>query len=37
MLEYHPFQFIDFKEQARTRKQAAQRSALSTTECERRY
>ena len=29
--------FIDFKEQARTHKQAAQRSALCTTERKRRF
>ena len=37
VFEYHPFRFIDFKEQARTRKQAAQRSALRTTERKRRF
>ena len=37
MFEYHPFRYIDFKEQARTRKQAAQRLALCTTDCKRRY
>jgi hypothetical protein len=26
--EYHPFRFVDFKEQARIRKQAAQQSAV---------
>jgi hypothetical protein len=37
VFEYHPFRFIDFKEQARTRKQAAQRLALRTTERKRRF
>ena len=37
VFEYHLFRFIDFKEQARTRKQAAQRSALHTTERKRRF
>ena len=37
VFEYHPFRYIDFKEQARTRKQAAQRSALRTTDCKQRY
>jgi hypothetical protein len=37
VFEYHPFRFIDFEEQARTRKQAAQRSALQTTECKRHF
>ena len=35
--EYHPFRFIDFKEQARTHKQAAQRLALCTTERKQRF
>ena len=30
--EYHPFRFIDFKEQAQIRKQAAQQSAVWTPE-----
>ena len=30
MFEYHPFRFIDFKEQARTQKQATQLLALRT-------
>ena len=30
VFEYHPFCFIDFKEQARIRKQAAQCSAVGT-------
>ena len=30
---YHPFWFIDWKEEARIQKQAAQRSAERTTEC----
>ena len=29
---YHPFRFVDFKEQARVRKQAGQRYAVCTTE-----
>ncbi len=33
VFEYHPFRFIDFKEQARISKQAAQRSAVRTTDC----
>ena len=37
VFKYHPFRFIDFKEQARTRKQAAQRSALRTTERKQRF
>jgi len=35
--EYHPFRFIDFKEQARICKQAAQRSAVRTPERCRRF
>jgi hypothetical protein len=31
--DYHPFQFIDFKEQARICKQAVQRSTILTPEC----
>jgi hypothetical protein len=34
---YHPFPFIDFKEQARLRKQAAQRLAVRTTEAGKRF
>jgi hypothetical protein len=34
---YHPFRFIDFKEQARVRKQTAQRSAVRTTEAGKRF
>ena len=34
---YHPVRFIDFKEQARIRKQAAQRTAVHTGEVGRRY
>jgi hypothetical protein len=30
---YHPFQFIDWKEEARIQKQSALRSAKHTTEC----
>ena len=37
VFEYHPFRFIDFKEQARIRKQAAQRSAVRTTERKKRF
>jgi hypothetical protein len=37
VFEYHPFRFIDFKEQARIRKQAAQRSAVRTTDCRHRF
>ena len=37
VLEYHPFQFIDFKEQARTRKQAAQCLALGMSERKRQF
>ena len=32
VFEYHPFRFIDFKEQARIWKQAVQRSAVRTTD-----
>ena len=32
VFEYHPFRFINFKEQARIWKQAAQRSAVRTTD-----
>ncbi len=35
--DYHPFRFIDFKEQARVRKQAVQRSALRVSERKRRF
>jgi hypothetical protein len=34
---YHPFRFIDFKEQAQIRKQAAQHTAVRTGEVGRRY
>jgi len=34
---YHPFRFLDWKEEARIQKQAAQRSAERTTECKRRF
>jgi len=34
---YHPFRFIDWKEEARIQKQAAQRSAERTTDCKRRF
>ena len=34
---YHPFRFIDWKEEARIQKQAAQKSAERTTEIKRRY
>ena len=34
---YHPFRFLDFKEQARIRKQAAQRTAVRTGEARRRF
>jgi hypothetical protein len=37
VFEYHPFRFIDFKEQARIRKQAAQRLAVRTTDRRRRF
>ncbi len=32
MFQYHPFHFINFKEQGRIQKQAAQRSAVRTTD-----
>ncbi len=35
--QYHPFWFIDWKEEARIQKQAALRSAERTTECKRWY
>ena len=35
--DYHPFRFIDFKEQARIRKQAAQRSAVWAHERQQRF
>jgi len=35
--EYHPFRFVDFKEQAKVCKQAAQRSAIRTTDRRRRF
>ena len=35
--QYHPFRFIDWKEEVRIQKQAAQRSAERTTEAKRRY
>ena len=34
---YHPFRFVDWKEEARIQKQAAMRSAERTTECRRRF
>jgi hypothetical protein len=37
VFEYHPFRFIDFKEQARIRNQAAQRSAVWTNERRKRF
>jgi hypothetical protein len=37
VFEYHPFRFFNFKEQARVRKQAAQRSAERTTEAKKRF
>jgi hypothetical protein len=37
VFDYHPFCFIDFKEQARIRKQAAQRLSVQTTERQRRF
>lgn len=37
VFEYHPFRFIDFKEQARIRKQAAGRTAERTTENGKRF
>ncbi len=35
--QYHPFRFIDFKQQARIREQAAQRTAVRTLEAGKRY
>ena len=35
--EYHPFRFVDFKEQDRIRKQAAQRWAVRTQERRRQF
>jgi hypothetical protein len=35
--QYHPFRFIDWKEEARIQKQAAQRSSECTTESRRRF
>ena len=35
--QYHPFRFIDWKEEARIQKQAAQRSAERTIEAKRRF
>jgi hypothetical protein len=37
VFEYHSFHFLDFKERARIRKQAAQGSAKRTTDAEKRY
>jgi hypothetical protein len=37
VFEYHPFRFIDFKEQTRIWKQATQRSAVRTTNRRRRF
>jgi hypothetical protein len=37
VFEYHPFCCVDFKEQACIRKQAAQRSAVQTTDCCQRF
>ena len=37
VFKYHPFRFINFKEQARIRKQAAQRSAVRTTDRRQRF
>jgi hypothetical protein len=37
VFEYHPFRFLDFKEQARIRKQAAQRTAELTTAVRKRF
>ena len=37
LMQHHPFQFIDWKEEAGIQKQAAQRSAERTTEARRRY
>jgi hypothetical protein len=34
---YHPFRFVDWKEEARIQKQAAMRSAERTSECRRRF
>ena len=34
---YHPFRFIDWKEEARIQKQVAHRSAKRTTDCKRRF
>ena len=34
---YHPFRYIDWKEEARVQKQAAQRSAVRTTDIKRRF
>jgi hypothetical protein len=36
-LQYHPFHFIDWREEAGIQKQAAQHSAEQTTEAQRRY
>jgi hypothetical protein len=35
--KYHPFHYIDHKEQASIKKRPAQRSAVSTSECKRRF
>ena len=35
--DHHPFRFVDFKAQARIRKQAAQRTAVRTSDRRRRY
>jgi hypothetical protein len=35
--KYHPFRFVDFKEQARIRKQAAQRSAVRMPDRQQRF
>ena len=35
--QYHPFRFIDWKEEARIQKQAAQQSAKCTTEAKQRF
>ena len=35
--QYHPFRFLDWKEEARIQKQAAQRLAERTAECKRRF
>jgi hypothetical protein len=37
VFEYHPFRFVDFKEQARIRKQSAHRSAERTTDTRKRF